>query len=153
MMFRIPALTPLCLSLAGAVAIPSLTGCGGETGLVGVVVPPESPPTIRNIGFSPDVQRGEFTTLSQSVFVPAGISGASNAFSLTWIPPIGQPITTNFTAAQANCLVGSLNCNSSFQPLVPPELPVVNATYDVIYTVRDQQGLSTDFLRQVFVIN
>lgn len=137
------------VSLAGSV----LTGCGDGQGELEVVLPPSIPPTIRDIGFAPDVRRGEFTTLSQSVDIPGGVSPGEEAFALEWIPPEGDSITTQFTADQANCRVGALECISSFQPRVPADLPVVGVTYEVIYTVRDQQGLSTDFLRLVFVGN
>ncbi len=137
--------------LACLAALPMLTGCGDGSGELEITVFPQSPPTIRNIGFANNVRRGEPTVLSQSVALPAGVSPAADAFVLTWIPPQGEVVISEFTAEQVNCEVGSLDCISSFQPLVPADLPVVNETYEVIYTVQDQLGLSTDFLRLVFV--
>ncbi len=127
-----------------------LVSCGDNDDSSGIFVP-SGAPRINNFFTTSQAIAGNFTSVTQSVSVPAGIPFTNDAFSLIYIAPGGERIETVFSAAQVNCVAGATSCSSTFQPRVPFDLPVLPAEYLVTFTVIDQVGRVAQDSQFVFI--
>lgn len=130
-----------------------ISGCTSDNSATIVFPGAIPPPTVSNFSLPNTISPGQTITVAQSVVVPAGLPFGDTAFSLSYDPPVGETITTVFSAEQVNCDPGETTCSSTFSPQVPFDLPAVGVNYLITFSVVDQLGLADRLTQTVFVAN
>lgn len=146
-----PSLDRSSSIVIGLLATVLVIGCGEDSTSTGAVI--DFPPQIAQLVFPSEVLPGVSFQVSHSLSVPGGLPATDMAVQISWSFPNGSTLVAQrFSAAQIGCLAGSISCTNRFMMEPPPELAVVNTTYEVVFAVFDRQGRRAEQVRTVSLI-